>query len=245
MIRINKNPQVPASLQSEKVQDELTRLERKASGGDRIVYSDFNDELYGAQEVRAVLKEDQHGKCAYCESKMNVTSPADIEHFRPKTYSKQDENSGINRPGYYWLAYDWKNLLAACPICNREYKRNYFPLENPEIRANMVNKDISQEIPLLVNPYEDRPENHIRFHKEVAVPVDEKGRHTIKFCGLNRKELMDVRKEKYELCRILQKTLSIINADDSQYKEVISCLESIISPQSAYYGMFLYQDDIL
>lgn len=126
MIRINKNPQIPVSLQSEYVQDELTRLERKASGGDRIVYSDFNDELYGAQDVRAVLKEDQHGKCAYCESKMNVTSPADIEHFRPKTYSKQDEN-----------------------------------------------------------------------------------------------------------------------ADDSQYKEVISCLESIISPQSAYYGMFLYQDDIL
>ena len=35
--------------------------------------------------------------------------------------------------------------------------------------------------------------------------------------------------------------VQFIDADDFQYKEVISCLESIISLQFAYYGMFLYQ----
>src|SRR5574341_1145443 len=64
------------------------------------------------------------GKCAYCETLIAENHPGDIEHFRPKgrvtdsmgrQLMVQDENGEeYPHPGYYWLAYDWKNLLLAC-----------------------------------------------------------------------------------------------------------------------------------
>src|SRR5215213_1418661 len=66
------------------------------------------------------------GKCAYCDSQITVTSFGDAEHFRPKgrvTIKKNGKEeivmvNGEPHPGYYWLAYDWRNLFPACQRCN-------------------------------------------------------------------------------------------------------------------------------
>src|SRR5688572_3095567 len=64
-----------------------------------------------------------YGKCAYCESKVITTSPDYVEHFRPKKGVNDINNvvitipSGANQvphPGYYWLSYNWENLLPTC-----------------------------------------------------------------------------------------------------------------------------------
>ena len=136
MIKLEKNSKVPVTLTSERVTRELDRLERTVVGGGDITYRDFKSELYGAEDVRTTLKTDQHGKCAYCESRLDVSSPTHVEHFRPKTYSQQGKERIIHRPGYYWLAYDWNNLLAACTVCNQQYKKNYFPLTDDLQRAD-------------------------------------------------------------------------------------------------------------
>src|SRR5262249_38675962 len=70
-----------------------------------------------------------NGKCAYCESKFTVSQPGDVEHFRPKGRVVDDNfkpirvqhptKGEIEHPGYYWLAYEWKNLLPSCADCNR------------------------------------------------------------------------------------------------------------------------------
>jgi hypothetical protein len=73
------------------------------------------------------LKKLFSGKCAYCETFIEQNHPGAVEHFRPKgAVSDEDFNvvrigSGanqINHPGYYWLAYEWLNLLPACYDCN-------------------------------------------------------------------------------------------------------------------------------
>ncbi|KAA6342699.1 hypothetical protein EZS27_009571 [termite gut metagenome] len=76
--------------------------------GSYSVYSDIN--------VRKVLLRMFHGKCAYCESKITAIYNGDIEHFRPKG---KIEEANSKKPGYYWLAADWENLLFACPFCNQ------------------------------------------------------------------------------------------------------------------------------
>src|SRR5712691_15858 len=70
-----------------------------------------------------------HGKCAYCESFIAADQPGDLDHFRPKgkvtnsdhqSIMIQDEQGhAMPHPGYYWLAYDWRNLLPSCEDCNR------------------------------------------------------------------------------------------------------------------------------
>src|SRR5262249_21376268 len=114
------------------------------------------------------------GRCAYCESYISDFQHGDMEHFRPKK-AVTDENdapilvtrpdgSKCAHPGYYWLAYQWSNLLPSCITCNQPGdngigKRNRFPLQaaNYAIAENQIEK----EKPLLINPIDpndDDPE---------------------------------------------------------------------------------------
>lgn len=129
-------------------------------------------------------------KCAYCESSFVHVSPADIEHFRPKSAVKVDEKTGEEKvqelkPGYYWLAADWDNLLLSCIDCNRRRnqddidgegetasgKATIFPLADEADRVrdhstwgNILDKVKREEKSrLLLNPCVDDPAKHLKF----------------------------------------------------------------------------------
>lgn len=129
-------------------------------------------------------------KCAYCESSFVHVSPADIEHFRPKSAVKIDEKTGKEKvlelkPGYYWLAADWDNLLLSCIDCNRRRnqddidgdgetasgKATIFPLADEADRVrdhdtwdDMIAKVQQEEKSrLLLNPCVDDPAEHLKF----------------------------------------------------------------------------------
>ena len=75
---------------------------------------EFLASIYSAREVRASLSAISSDKCAYCEYRLSRTD-WDVDHYRPKArvYGRDDH------PGYYWLAYEWDNLLPACKHCNQ------------------------------------------------------------------------------------------------------------------------------
>lgn len=91
---------------------ELARAIEHYSGAQAKTFS-FG--AYKGDDVRHGLEALFHGKCAYCESRYDVSGPVDIEHYRPK--------GGIDgvpgHPGYWWLAAEWTNLLPSCLDCNR------------------------------------------------------------------------------------------------------------------------------
>lgn len=155
---------------------------------------------YNGPGVKDRLMRDQYGKCCYCECRLDRY--ADIEHFRPK--KEYVGTDGVKHvPGYYWLTCDWDNLLLSCPTCNRSYKKNNFGLID-ESKRRIGRKDISQEEPLLVNPVLEDPVLHIGFRKEVAVAINDscRGGYTIEVLKLNRKDLCDLRYNKYsDYCR--------------------------------------------
>lgn len=114
-------------------------------------------------------------KCAFCESYISHVSDEHIEHFRPKaTYLSE--------------TYSWQNLLIACLVCNRDYKKTHFPLA-------------SDGSPLLLDPTIDQPDAHLDFvWDDVAllasvVPKDAQGDETERLLGLNRSPLRTVRSE--------------------------------------------------
>jgi uncharacterized protein (TIGR02646 family) len=137
--------------------------------------------------------QDQHYAYAYCEFPLGPYG--DVEHFRPKASYRQSLGDKHHIPGYYWLAYDWQNLLFACNVCNRTLKSDLFPLADSSQR-NIAGRDISQEQPLLLNPAVDDPAEHITYREAVAIPVvhngipDSRGRATIELFQFNERPLL-------------------------------------------------------
>ncbi len=156
---------------------------------------DFKSAIYGHDDVKCELIRLQDYKCCFCESKIGHISYGDVEHYRPKAGWVQDDEA-INKPGYYWLAYTWDNLMLSCQICNQRYKKNYFPLETTTTRVSNHNGDIRKEDPLFLHPVNDEPENHIEFNEEIPKPKEGsiRGDRTIKKLGLDRELLNEQRR---------------------------------------------------
>ena len=166
----------------------------------------FDSGIYGDKTVKEALIKAQHDKCFLCESKISHIAYGDVEHFRPKggTFQTADEKE-MKVPGYYWLAYDWKNLFFACQICNQRNKKNLFPLENPDDRADSHESDLSKEKPLLINPETENPEEFISFRGEIAFSVEGnlRGETTIEVTGINRDELKEMRLTELKTLKII------------------------------------------
>ena len=169
----------------------------------------FKKRLYKDPRMQAVYKHDGRpffGKCAYCEDRIVSTQPGDIEHYRPKgrvanedgSRVMVDANGGkkVSHLGYYWLVYEWSNLLYACWDCNRINKQKYgnvsvgkgarFPVKGKH--ATEPGGEVNER-PLLLNPMVDEPDEHLSIDKRgVITEKSERGRVTIRILGLNIRE---------------------------------------------------------
>jgi uncharacterized protein (TIGR02646 family) len=173
----------------------------------------FTFKAYKEKPIVKALNEHFAYKCAYCESSYAATAPVDVEHYRPKSEIVEDKKK--IRPGYYWLACDWGNLLPACRDCNspRNHtfangivdlrgKANSFPIANPKQRAKKPGQE-SREQRLLLHPYRDDPTKHIEYTVDGVIrpKLDKagrssrKGRTSIRVYGLDRPLLTDARRK--------------------------------------------------
>lgn len=219
MIRVAKNPVPPASL-------------ARAAAAARLALEQAYDadpagcqqpgtaalkprrSIYAARDVKQQLQADQHHKCAYCETCFVHSSPGDVEHYRPKAGYRQTAIGRVQGPGYYWLAYDWQNLLFACEDCNRTRKRQLFPLHSdPAGRARTHHDDLTQETPLLLNPAATDPAAHLIFTDEVVQPLTPQGQASIAAYALNRVALLADRRERLRHLRNEEVLARIFEAD--------------------------------
>ncbi|WP_430254859.1 HNH endonuclease [Neorhizobium sp. DAR64872/K0K18] len=180
-------------------------------------YTAYSFKMYKQYDVKAALKLLTHGKCAFCESKVNVVGAREVEHFRPKGGIK-----GLTgHPGYWWLAHSWDNLLPACIDCNRSKrqhivtaemtraeveelqlrrpsssfgKKNQFDIKG--VRASDHTGDLEAEDPLLIDPTLRDPADHLTWNFDTELTIVEPrggceyGNYTINTCALNRADLV-------------------------------------------------------
>ena len=163
MIAVNRSLK-PAILR-EKEADWLAALRRVVTDAEKKRATN----KYRHPQIKNALKILFHGKCAYCESKIEHVSDAHIEHYRPK--SKYPE-----------LTFDWNNLLLACGKCNSaRYKGGKFPGAD----ANGP----------YINPCADDPEEHFQFVYDSKAKIASvygitaRGETTETDLGLNRPDL--------------------------------------------------------
>ena len=201
MIRVRKPAQAPEVLQTRGVQAVRQFIEAykrdPASYDSGAKTFEFSSDLYGHESVKTALRQAQHDKCAFCESKFAHISYGDVEHFRPKGGCHQAEGEPLLRPGYYWLAYHWANLYLSCTLCNQRFKKNLFPLQKASRRARNHQGDVAAEEPLLIDPGAEDPESLIGFREEVPYAVNGSSRaeSTITILGLRRPELAERRRD--------------------------------------------------
>ena len=161
------------------------------------------------QEIKQIflLKAFRH-KCAYCEGRHKDGFALHVEHYRPKL-EVTEQRLKINHPGYFWIAYEWWNLVPSCAYCNSSHtdgkehpgKASEFrviqdrvcsPSDDPQVWE----AELSAEGPLLLNPFTDHPEEHIDFD-EFGFPFPKngstRGRETIDVCHLDRPSLIEAR----------------------------------------------------
>jgi|GEM_PF-4324276 len=150
--------------------------------------------LYKEESIKDALEQLFNEKCAYCESKIKHASPFHIEHWRPK--KKVTERKGHN--GYYWLASEWDNLLLACPTCNTQHKKTFFPIDVGSSYAIKSEDDYrTLEKPLLVNPCETDPEKIFTYTRHGMITSENiSGKKSIEVYGLFRSRLVGIRKKR-------------------------------------------------
>lgn len=217
-------------------EDAAAILKAGYGAGKEVVVSDLYRRKSVKQEVYFSKAGPFRGRCAYCESYIADFQHGDIEHFRPKK-AVTDENdvpitiSGPGgkpeqHPGYFWLAYNWRNLLPSCVTCNQPGdegigKRNRFPLDLPPTHG-MPNTDVAEERPLLINPIDpddDDPEHHLGIEVETGVMCaknnSKRGDMCIKIFGLNiRDQLVSARKS--AITETIAKCIELLMADDAR-----------------------------
>jgi hypothetical protein len=181
MIRLVRAAQEPEPLRVKRP-DKLADARVAIARREKIDFSGYGDD--GAKEQ---IFEAQHRKCAYCEKREERAKYRDTEHYRPKS-------------PYWWLAWTWENLLFACIDCNRDYKKNQFPLLDERQRLAPEELPPGSEVPLLIDPYD----SSIDLQREIEFRRDDvqgqerwkpyglttRGAETIRICGLDRQSLL-------------------------------------------------------
>lgn len=199
-------------------QDTLDEWEAIATSGnasliDVRIYRDPYDGKFGEGKNSRVidkLNEWYNGKCAYCERFYKL----DVDHYRPKGEVWDENNNVIRANGYYWLCYEWSNLIPACITCNREGgKLAKFPflpgghqVINPPFNAdgtlnkilcNSHDPTLTGELPSLLNPEVDTNfQAYFSFNLEAnmqgirinGIDASGRGMMTIRLCNLNKSE---------------------------------------------------------
>lgn len=172
--------------------------------------------------VRERLRDIYYKKCAYCE---DIDAKPEVEHYRPKKKVSEDDS----HPGYYWLCYEWTNLLPSCHYCNTESgKRDQFPIKGKRVTVPPLNADNSwnksandaaaspliDEQPYLLHPEIDQPDDgsFFKFYDNGDIEgIDHhgRGRKTIDICDLRRQNLL-LRRQKLVIDPILKSILSVL-----------------------------------
>jgi uncharacterized protein (TIGR02646 family) len=219
MIQVNFTPPAGDRRWDKWLQDtalETRRLNIKVRHNERY---GFKSSLY--KRMRQTIFDAFYGKCAYCEAKFILTETGDVEHFRPKGSLTDEHDQRVllssrgkiigPHPGYYWLAYDWRNLLPSCTKCNRPGrtrdghlvgKGTRFPvLKNSAFKPGHARRpsEIKKERPAFIHPGQEDPQAHMRFDalSGQLIPKTKRGQLSINLLDLNREGLCEERKDIY------------------------------------------------
>lgn len=235
----------------ERAQEALDEVRELAGDADAI-----NARAVVWRDLKETLEKISRGKCWYCESSQHRSDNA-VDHYRPKNSNRKGEHDG-----YWWLAFDWRNLRYSCTYCNSRRKdevagtmggkHDSFPLFNPEQRAKNEADDIAIEQPYLLDPAvpEDpallwfEPDGTVvpKYSKQEYERRHLRGDKSIELFHLNYYKTVGDRKDLYDKIRefieegdkLFPKAEADIELESTLRRLVIKPLLDLINPKSDF-----------
>jgi hypothetical protein len=187
-------------------------------------------------------------KCWYSEASLQQPE-GQVEHYRPKK-----RLHGAGHAGYWWRAFDWKNLRLAHPTVNRrktDYltgkragKGSYFPIRDEGRRALNAAEEANED-PLLLDPVVATDTGLICFSEESGAPrprytkeqnewLNRRAEESIEYYHLDEAswnaERADLMAEVRIHCEQLETIALQQPRDDVAYRDKINEIVGYISP---------------
>lgn len=145
---------------------EMTALEKAGNREERNALINANRKHWG--DLKPWMLALSGGKCWFSETR-DLYSHYDVEHFRPKKEAR--DLDGNVRDGYWWLAFNFKNLRACGNVGNRK-KGGWFPLKEGSLCSSYNAPNEESESRYLLDPIDDDDVALIAFDEEgKAIPM--------------------------------------------------------------------------
>lgn len=179
------------------------------------------------RELYSTLSELSGHKCWYSESPEN-SSEWEIEHYRPKAKSKNENGVVIREDGYWWLSYHWQNFRLAGSLVNKLRKDrfengtevygkgNYFPLVQDSLVAQPEDFICNCENTLLIDPtnpidvtlisFDSNGDVYPSFNETDNIINNQKAILSIKFYGLDHTPIQRSRIKIWQKCETIVET---------------------------------------
>ncbi|QSB24965.1 AAA family ATPase [Flavobacterium sp. CLA17] len=236
MIKLERGA-APSFFESPQFIQAKMQLEKDFNEGGRQQRLKFN--ISFIPRIKSYLMENFHRKCMYCETKLGVSDEGTVDPFRPRSGARGLDKTKYASTHYWWLYYEWDNMMLSCSTCNLKYKRDFFPLEDEGFRAAVGTKgeELLNERPLLIDPCLDNPEEHLSFSEDGTVSaLTPKGQVSIEVLGLNRQPLIYERKESAIDLRSKLRTLEKKIVDRSVAEPLILYIDKLFSRSELEYS---------
>ena len=203
--------------------------------------SEYFDKYPFWQEFKDVLIK-YFGKLCWYSEHFFKGSPGDVDHFRPKNVSRDENGNILLGEGYYWLAYVYSNYRYSCENSNRPYKKggkkDFFPVKpgtSPATFPNITDENV------LLDPCNKDDCDLIRCNEEgsiVAFSSDnyDKERVKISVTAYNLNFYNEERKDIRIKCDDLLKryAISYIDSNDQGMEWALKDIQEIISPKKPF-----------
>lgn len=162
-----------------------------------------------------------NNSCYACESVIFAGSNPALDHYRPKAFAGNQRKERSHPHHYWWLLFDWENFQVLCHVCNR-HKGSLFPIRGKRAKLRATGAALADEKPLIINPLDDDPADHLAFGDNGWLePLSKRGETTIDVYALNRGNLVEARRGIVSEVQVALRTTSRTMAPTTEEKAAL------------------------
>lgn len=170
--------QTPPQDWLEEAQKLTAALSAATSDDERTKLIEQHEGLWRDNRVRDWLLGLFHNKCWYTEAQEAV-SAYHVDHYRPKG-RVTDIGRTKPEPGYWWLAFEWKNYRICGHLINVK-KSDVFPLSAGHRATHDAPASLRLEAPILIDPTTDDA-------RLICFEMDEDGCRAVPMLGADEED---------------------------------------------------------
>lgn len=158
-----------------------------------------------AKKVKPYLLKQSQYHCSYCDIYFTNNDLSEVEHYKPKSENQYPE-----------LEFDWNNLFASCPTCNKQKEKDYKKYENTSLPIRPDENDYDFFKYFNINFLT----GEISINENLKMADKSRAENTIKYLGFNKGDKPASRR------RFLRNIKTLKDLPFVSYRYIVECYEN-------------------